>query len=74
MIFWAEHVSEKGLEVMGTVIVKVCIKMEELKQTSQELQMLSSVTLIKLLGHKDYHEVRFSIVRILISVSNVTSL
>ena len=37
----------------------------------QELRMLSTVTLI--VGNKDCHEFRFSIVRIVISVSNVTS-
>ena len=46
-----------------------------LHQTSQELQMLSSVTTHNWLsGHKDCHEFRFSIVRIVVSVSNVTSL
>ena len=40
-------------------------------KTSQELQMLSSVILS---GNKYCHQFRFSIVRIVISVSNVTSL
>ena len=44
---------------------------QEVPKTLQALQMLSSVTLK---CHKDCHEFRFSIVRIVVSVSNVTSL
>ena len=43
-------------------------------KTAQELQMLSNVTLNCQAGSKDCHEFRFSFVRIVITVSNVTSL
>ena len=43
-----------------------CKSSPEFQKTSQELRMLSSVTI-------NCHEFRFSIVRIVISVSNVTS-
>ena len=53
-------------------ISALSVKREMIK-TLQELRMLSSVTL-DLSGYKDCHEFRFSIVRIVISVSIVTSL
>ena len=43
-----------------------------MSKTSQELRMLSSVT-INCQGNKDCHESRFTIVSIVISVSNVTN-
>ena len=56
----------------GTIAMDMMISFwKDLKKISQELRMLSSVTIN---CHKDCHEFRFSIVRIVVSVSNVISL